>query len=325
MHLDHKIRWPVAATHFRLRQSESGAQYGFEANDSPSMESDLGHFSRVLITTIREFSKTERDKLRIQPPGSKLFSDDILLYAERSFNLDEYSTNSALNNPLSRSYKDLSYWKHRVEEHGDFSNNDGDLTDAMKMLIIIAAVSVNSAQSHGAIEALLCLNAQIPLSRLRHLGWGHSFGVDNVAYVTLYIYMFLNISEAVLTRQDTPKLLLDNSALLRHLSGDALQDYDFCAQNIPHRHFWNSLGVTDSWARQQLEMESSNTGVVVDPFAKDQDNVHQEARQRLHQYLKDCFAILYMYDVFLVESCGTIEADAFWMSWIMGAFNAITW
>lgn len=44
------------------------------------------------------------------------------------------------------------------------------------------------------------------------------------------------------------------------------------------------------------------------------DFVHPKARDKLRQYLKDCFAILYVYDMFPRQTCGSTDADDVWVS-----------
>lgn len=97
----------------------------------------------------------------------------------------------------------------------------------------------------------------------------------------------------------------------RYFTSNALQDYDYPTQNVPHRDFWNRLGVTDTWAYQQKSKdwdgEEQNVHAI-DPLAAG----NEEATQDLQQYLKTCFAILYVYDMLLREWHGKEVADTKW-------------
>ncbi|RSL46086.1 hypothetical protein CEP54_013993 [Fusarium duplospermum] len=308
MHLDHKIPWKTAASHFSLVLSNTEGRFDLVALDLPSQASTLGHFSRVFSATIKEFSETELAKIPSTSPSAspsaKLFSDDVLVFAERHFDLGPHETNSALHNPLSASYQDVKYWQTRTEG-GTFNSSDGDLADAVKMLVVIAAVAPEKPLRIEALAALLRLASETPLSQLRNVHWGHAFGADLVASVALQAYVFLNLTEAVQCRQKEQTSLLKVDPLMSFLNRDALQDYDYPAQNIPHRTFWSSIGVLN------LGTDTGNESAVVDPLAQEDDEIHQEARNGLRQYLKDCFAILYVYDVVLRQVCGSNEAEEF--------------
>ncbi|RMJ16962.1 hypothetical protein CDV36_003371 [Fusarium kuroshium] len=311
MHLDHKIPWKTAATHFNLVPSNTEGRFDLVALNLPSQASTLGHFSRVFSATIKEFSETELSKVPSASPSvspsAKLFSDDVLVFAERHFGLGPHETNSALHNPLSASHQDVECWRN-------FSSPYGDLADAVKMLVMIAAVAPEKSLRIEALATLLRLASEIPLSQLRNVHWGHAFGVDLVAGVALQVYVLLNLTEAVQCRQKEQTSLLKVDPLMRFLDGHALRNYDYPAQNIPHRAFWSSIGVSD------LGTDTGNESAVVDPLAQDDDEIHREARNGLRQYLKDCFAILYVYDVVLRQACGSNEAEEFWAEKITAVF-----
>ncbi|KAM5343345.1 hypothetical protein ACJ41O_014311 [Fusarium nematophilum] len=324
MHLDHKIPWKTAAFHFNLTSSATGGNFDLVALNLPSESSTLGHCSRVFSATIKEFSATELRRVQSVQSTTQLFSDDVLVFPERHFGLGPYGHNSALHNPLSSSHQDLRYWQRRAGVMS-FSTADADLGDAVKMLVVVAAVASEKALRIEALSALLQLAAHVPISQLRRLSWGHGFGTDFVAGVALKVYVHLNLTEAVQCRQKEQVSLLNVEPVLHHLSGHALQDYDYPAQNVPHRAFWNSLGVTDLWAGKQLST-NGRAGIedaVIDPLAPDDDEIHQQARNRLQKYLKDCFAILYVYDVVLRQACGPDEAEEFWASEIVSVFRML--
>ncbi|RSL95821.1 hypothetical protein CEP52_011835 [Fusarium oligoseptatum] len=286
MHLDHKIPWKTAATHFNLVPSNTEGRFDLVALNPPSQASTLGHFSRVFSATIKEFSETELSKVpSVSPsvsPSAKLFSDDVLVFAERHF------------------------WPWTTRDQLGFAQP--------VMLVMIAAVAPEKSLRIEALATLLRLASEIPLSQLRNVHWGHAFGVDLVAGVALQVYVLLNLTEAVQCRQKEQTSLLNVDPLMSFLDGHALRNYDYPAQNIPHRAFWSSIGVSD------LGTDTGNESAVVDPLAQDDDEIHREARNGLRQYLKDCFAILYVYDVVLRQACGSDEAEEFWAEKITAVF-----
>ncbi|KAL6915464.1 hypothetical protein ACHAPO_009855 [Fusarium lateritium] len=324
MHLDHKLPWKTIASHFTLARDGSSANYNLVALGLPSQDAALGHFSRVLMATIEEFSNTETSKIIPDQDNGKLFSDDVLNFPEHHFGLGPHDTNSALNNPLDAKHQDLKYWKGRAStapEYGaSYSTADGDLADAAKMLVITAAVSDSQAIRREALSALCQLSAHVPMSDLRGLSWGHGFGLSLVASEALKLYVLLNLIEAVQSRGAQQVSLLRVEILLNALGNYALQDYDFPAQNIPHRAFWNSLGITEYWAGRQANGIGESEEPVVDPLGLGDDEVHQKARIDLRKYLKDCFAILYVYDVFLKQIMNEEERREFWLYEISSCF-----
>ncbi|KAF5724688.1 hypothetical protein FMUND_574 [Fusarium mundagurra] len=324
MHLDHKIPWHLIAPHFSLTPAEQDGNYSLTALGLPEQQAVIGHFSRVFLTTIREFSDTEATKIESAPVAGKLFSDDVLYYAERKFGLEPHEDISALHNPLKPSHQDLEYWKRRAKDLDSdaepfYCGADGDLADAAKMLVIVAATADDKTTRREALSALVRLAKEVPLSNLRGLHWGHSFGLDLVATVALQMYIYLNLIEAVESRaaERVPLLSVDN--FLSFLGNHALENYDFPAQNIPHRAFWFSLGVTESWVAGRRKGSLEGDMAAVDPLADGSDEVQKKAREGLKKYLKDCFAILYMYDVVLRNMIGLEQADEHWqddLTWV---------
>jgi hypothetical protein len=324
MHLDHKIPWHLIAPHFSLTPADQVANYSLAALGLPEQKAAVGHFNRVFLATIREFSDTEIMKIDSTQISGKLFSDGVLNFAERHFGLGPHEDNSALHNPLNSSHEDLEYWKRRAKDpdsDGDpcYSTADADLADAAKMLVIVAAMADDKPTRREALSALVRLSNEVPLSDLRGLHWGHAFGLDLVASVALQMYIFLNLIEAVKSRGAEQVPLLSVEQLLSFLRNHALENYDFPAQNIPHRAFWHSLGVTESWAAGRHKGTLEGDRAVIDPLADGSDEAHQKAREGLKKYLKDCFAILYVYDVFLRNAVGSERADEYWqheLAWV---------
>ncbi|KAJ4012340.1 hypothetical protein NW752_008014 [Fusarium irregulare] len=328
MHLDHKIPWHLLAPHFSLTAADEGGKYNLAALGLPKQEAVIGHFSRVILATIREFSNTEASKNEPESVDKKLFSDDVLYFAERHFNLDTHEDNSALHNPLNSSHQDLGYWKRRAKNpdsdgEPSYSTADANLADAAKMLVIVAATADDKTTRREAVSALVHLSNEVPISHLRGLHWGHAFGLDLVASVALQMYIFLNLIEVVRSRGGNQVPLLSVEQLLSFLSNHSLENYDFPAQNIPHRAFWHSLGVTESWVAGRRHGTLEGDMAITDPLADGSDEVQQKARESLKKYLKDCFAILYVYDVLLKNAVGTERADEYWLHELVWVFQLL--
>ncbi|KAG5772420.1 hypothetical protein H9Q72_001394 [Fusarium xylarioides] len=325
MHLDHKIPWHLIAPHFSLTPAEQDGNYTLTALGLPEQQAVISHFNRVFLTTIREFSDTETTKIDTASANGKLFSDDVLYFAERHFGLEPHEDNSALHNPLKPSHQDLEYWKRRAKDPESdyepcYTTADANLADAAKILVIVAATADDKTTRREALSALVRLAKEVPLSNLRGLHWGHAFGLDLVASVALQMYIYLNLIEAVESRAAERVSLLSVENFLSFLSNHALENYDFPAQNIPHRAFWHSLGVNESWVAGRRKGTLEGDMVVIDPLADGSDEVQKNAREGLTKYLKDCFAILYVYDVVLKHAVGLEQADEHWQyefNWVL--------
>jgi hypothetical protein len=359
MHLDHKIPWNALAAHLSLSRSyksptshrsdlfwNKGVGKDAEA-ERASITKTRDYFTLAFISTIRDFGATRsaKDVKEASPPES-LFSEDLIILAETRYNLLPHETNSANHNPLSSEYRDLEYWRRAAKSSNDpqvepdYSTTEADLGDAVKMLITLAATTPRDDKekvlAQEAMTALLrlSLDPRVPLHRLDHLSWGHGFGVTQLGWFTLQIYITINLYGAVSegNRNAGDTSLLEVQMLLDILSADALQDYDYSAQNIPHRAFWHSLGVSEHWAHRQRmhvaefgegQVLGDDSGIVVDPLARGGGGKVQKARERLQEYLRTCFAILYTYDVLLRRWYGDEQADQQWANDIEHVFAKI--
>ena len=348
MYLDHKIPWDALAAHLSLIRSNKSStphlhdlfwnrDFGKDiVTQKASISKTQDYFIRAFISTVRDFGATisTEDVIEASPP-EPLFSEDLMAWAETRYDLLPHETNSAKHNPLSSEYQDLGHWCLAANSNNDsqvepsYSTTDADLGDAVKMLITLAATTPRSDKEKilagEAMRALIRLDsdARVPLHRLDNLSWGHGFGVSQLGWLTLQIYIIVNLYGAVSEsgRNKGKMSLLDVHILLDILSSDALQDYDFPAQNIPHRAFWHSLGVTTGWTQRQRghaadsgegQLLGDNGEIVVDPLGSSGDEKVPQARKRFQEYLKTCFAMLYTYDVLLRRWYGDEQADQKW-------------
>ncbi|KAJ5967493.1 hypothetical protein N7501_003741 [Penicillium viridicatum] len=296
MHLDHKIPWNTVSSHFAfIKDNPCTHKNDLVIHDrlADRQSAEFNHFTRTLISTIEEFSTTERAKYPhpgALPTSGPLYDSSILPTIEEKYQLGPHETNSAVSNPLCEEFQDVDYWIKQAP----YNTSTAYLADAVKMLI-----------TSNAMLALLRLanHKDVPLEGLFHLGWGHSFGVAHVADTALEIYMLLNIAAAVKANakpgsaNDT--VYLTETQLFRSFINWGLADFDFPAQNIPHRLFWNAKGISDS-----AEIPSW------DPLSLESD----DERRDMKDYLKMCFELLYRYDLLTREMGGDPE----WKQKILG-------
>ncbi|THW36126.1 hypothetical protein D6D21_08851 [Aureobasidium pullulans] len=359
MHLDHKIPWNAIADHLVLIRSNPSCTpprsdlfwnkgYGKNAvAEKAILQNVQDHFIRVLISTIRDFAATQSAKratLAANLLTGKLISDELIAFAEDRYDLLPHGENSVEHNSIAREDQDIESWRRAANPEDDpivepnYTTANADLADATKLLITLAATTARKSQESALIEeaqiALLRLSTDplIPLHRLDNLSWGHGFGVSLLARLALEIYILINLYGAVneLPGGNKGKLsILEMQRLLDVLGGDALSDYDYPAQNIPHRAYWHRLGVTWEWiCRQRQHSDEERNGLataeigeaVVDPLAEGQD---ADVRDRLKEYLKTCFAILYIYDGLRRKWYGDEEADEKWTEEIQWVFDKI--
>ncbi|PKX90116.1 uncharacterized protein P174DRAFT_412857 [Aspergillus novofumigatus IBT 16806] len=283
MHLDHKLPWNTVSAHFAfIKDNPYIRKNDFVIHDrlADRQSAELNHFMQTLISTIEEFSATERAKYpppAALPKSGPLYDSSILPSIEKKYHLGPHTTNSAVSNPLCEEFQDVDYWISQAP----YSTSTAALADAVKMLII----------SNEMLAVLRLANHEkIPLGDLNHLSWGHSFGVTHVADVALEIYMLLNIAASVKDNAK-PGSTNDTGCLtetrpFRRFTGWGLGDFDFPAQNIPHRSFWNAKGIAHG-----LKFSSW------DPLSLGSDN----ERKEMKEYLKMCFELLYRYDLLMKE------------------------
>ena len=296
MHLDHKIPWNTVSSHFAfIKGNLCIRERDFIIHDrlADRQSPEFNHFTRTLISTIEEFSTTERAKYPrpdALPTSGPLYDSSILPTIEERYRLGPHETNSAVSNPLCEEFRDVEYWINEAP----YSTSTAYLADAVKMLII----------SNEMLALLRLANHKdIPLADLNNLGWGHSFGVTHVADVALEIYMLLNISASVKANAKPGSVngtgcLTDTEPFERFI-GWGLADFDYPAQNIPHRLFWNAKGIPSSFGIPSW-----------DPLGLGSD----EERREMNDYLKMCFELLYRYDLLMRE----MGRDPEWKGRILG-------
>lgn len=158
-----------------------------------------------------------------------------------------------------------------------FNTSHGDLADVVKILI---------HENEMSTLLMLAHHLQIPLIQLRSLSWGHHFGFSRVAEAALAAYLSINhYTAADLFRKQKYKTLSGYQNLLRYLTDS--MDYD--GQQVPHRNFMGTNPTRDGAADSLEDID------------------------RLRDYLKILFSLLYRYDM-LVRECG---AEGSWLGEII--------
>ncbi|KAJ7785870.1 hypothetical protein B0H16DRAFT_1488319 [Mycena metata] len=267
MHQAHNIAWDSLTANL-IFISENPAvtprRTGFFPRELPTQGKTLGHFSRTLASTVREFSDTERAKYPPHfdaPLRGQLFSDTIL---SRYADLPYPSVTAK-----SQSIEDWVEW---AGSPPSYSTSQGNLADVVKVLI---------AENQMDQLLMLAQHPRVPLFDLHQLSWGHSFGWDHLRDWALEAYIFFNVllSKPELHTDDRYKSITEYRWLCRKLTYPT--DYD--AQTFPHRQFF--------W------------GSAVPPAVREEEFDPLGDSNKLHEYLKMCFRLLYRYDM-LVRECG---------------------
>jgi hypothetical protein len=286
MHQEHNIPWNKAASHLKFIRDDNPLYYPppvtriFPRN-LPTQGQELNHFVRVLSKTIKTFADTERAKYEASfdaPSSGLLFSDKLReKYPEylttRHQRIESWI--AAAQAAASPAFGQIYYYDTR----------HGELADVVKILI---------AENEMPTLLMLARHPKIPLSSLRNLSWGHSFGFARVVEAALQCYLFVNLASAMGILHNGEYLELPQyGGLVRDLTWPM----DHPAQQLPHRIFLEAL---------PKDPKSSLP------------EIHRNLSQ-LHEYLKDVFKLMFRTEVVLRE-CGT-SID--WEQEIVGCFRFI--
>ncbi|KAJ7124747.1 hypothetical protein C8R43DRAFT_1030628 [Mycena crocata] len=276
MHQTHNIAWDSLSSHLVFiaeNPAVTPRRSDLFPRRLPSQANSLNHFARTVSTTIKEFSDTERAKYPAcaeAPLKGLLFSDSLL---SRYSGLPYSSVTASAQ--LIESWIDMA--KLRSQHMTDdptpsYNTGQGNLADVVKVLM---------AENEMGQLLMLAQHPLVPLKNLHCLSWGHSFGWDHVGDWALDAYIFFNV-------------LLSKPELHANGRYKSMQSYrlvnwltcstDYDAQCFPHREFfWGSSETHASVPVDKLEP-------LVDV-------------NKLHEYLKTCFRLLYRYDM-LARECG---------------------
>ncbi|KAK7064597.1 hypothetical protein R3P38DRAFT_2390912, partial [Favolaschia claudopus] len=269
MHQSHNIAWDSLTSNLAFifeNPAVTPRRTDFFPRGPPStvQVNSLNHFARTVATTVRAFSDTERAKY----PAHHDVPVQGKLFSDSI--LSKYSD---LPFPSVTARNQLiETWIERAGLDSSYSTSQGDLADVVKVLL-----------AENELDQLLMLanHPQVPLRDLHYLSWGHSFGWNHTMHWALEAYIFFNVllSKSELHADSRYKSMKSYQGII----GKLTMSMDYDAQTFPHREFfWGApergLGYNDS----------------LEPLADP---------EKLHEYLKTCFRLLYRYDV-LARECG---------------------
>ncbi|KAJ6519397.1 hypothetical protein C8R45DRAFT_20219 [Mycena sanguinolenta] len=270
MHQSHNIAWDSLTSNL-VFISENRAvtpwRTDFFPRGLPSQASSLNHFARTLATTIRTFSDTERAKYPAHYDAP---------LSGKVFSDTILSRYSSFPYPsVTPRSQLLENWIERAGPEIVYNTGQGDLADVVKVLL-----------AENQLDQLLMLahHPRVPLHRLDALSWGHSFGWNHAMHWALDAYIFFNV---LLSKSETHadgqyKSIYSYQCVVRRLTMSS--DYD--AQAFPHQEFFFGA--------------ANHNGPI--------DNLNPLADlEKLHEYLKMCFRMLYRYDM-LARACG-VDVD----------------
>ncbi|TEB20454.1 hypothetical protein FA13DRAFT_1644620 [Coprinellus micaceus] len=295
MHQEHNIPWNLLAKgvkFVRENPAYTPRTTGFFTK-SPNA-SELNHFVRAFISTIRTFSDTERAKYPSPWPkpfptcGPVVYSNEVK--AKHPEYLD--GRRQRIENWIERAHRGEA----SASSQRTYSTSHADLADVVKILF-----------AEASMETLLMLanHPEIPLGNLVQLSWGHHFGWSRVMESALRTYLLFNLilavgtsggqsGEGMLRRGDYTKM-----ESYQYAYRDETWSMDHDAQQVPHRKFWKGAREADEAARDELDGEGGQGPHL---GKGDPPQMHLDIT-KLKEYLKTDFALLYQYDM-IIRECG---------------------
>ena len=268
MHQSHNIPWHLISSNFEFKENDrrfTPPFSGLASKNNPNASQELNHFIRKFAHTIRTFSDTERAKYPDQPTlqsEGNVFSDELK---------EKYP--HYLNDTNQR----IEYWIQPVIPHSDLPvYKNGMLAEIVKILLY---------ENELAILIMMARHPNIPIAQLHHINWNYDAGFSCLMVTALRAYMYFNAAEATNTLENGQYTHADD---YRELLMEVGKMADYPAQQIPHKHFFESQYIAhDRGARSEREWAH-------DIF------VHKDLGL-LKEYLKTLFALLYRYDLLLRE------------------------
>jgi hypothetical protein len=269
MHQEHNLPWNTVASHLEFVYDNphyTPRKTGLFANrvTSATQDKDTIFFLRNLTSTISRFSHTERGKYPTQaytlPMSGDLFPDEMC---------EKYPDYLNKGNQKIESWIGLARRDDQsIPPTLYYDTSHANLAEAVKILI---------SENHIATLLMLAQHPLIPLHSLRNLSWGHHFGFSRVMEAALRTYLFFNVHAAVGSLNNGNYMhSQEYSSMLYELT----RDFDYPAQQLPHREFFGQGG---------------EVGAHLPP-------VHEDLAA-LREYIKMLFELLYRYDV-VVRECG---------------------
>lgn len=167
---------------------------------------------------------------------------------------------------LNERIQPISYWIRSTR--ADSGSVCGELMDAVNVLLYENELSTLLMLAH---------HPEVNMQRLHYYSWGHHFGFCRAKESAIQAYVFFNAMEAV--------GCLSNGAYThtpeyRWLISQIAVSMDYSGHQVTHEEFLRSCGLLGKKAEETLV------------------HAHYE---KLQEYLKTLFAIMYRYDVLAKE------------------------
>lgn len=264
MHQEHNIPWNTFVSNFEYVHEDrrfTPPRTGFVPLQRPTQAKELNYFTQKMISTIRDFSLTEREKY---PPAQDLKTpNDGLLFSDQlREKYPEY---------LNSENQTIDYWIRSafVDPNGTnfprYTTSNGDLADVVKILI-----------HENQMETLLMLanHPRVPLHSLEFLTWGHHFGFHRIVEAALIPYIYWNCMAGSNRLASGGYKNETYERIVRVVT----QSMDHDAQQVPHRQFYGVKGP-----------------------GKQEGNTPDVEVSRLREYLKHLFCLFYRYDIITRE------------------------
>ncbi|KAH6883651.1 hypothetical protein BKA70DRAFT_1125868 [Coprinopsis sp. MPI-PUGE-AT-0042] len=276
MHQSHNIPWSIFAEHTKFEAHQPAFPQRppqLVARGRTGQAKALNYFVRTFVSTLEEFSKTERSKYRPSseyrfPTTGDIFSDEVR--AKHSQNLNDW--NQKIENWIEARRHNPT---HGVGPRFDgyyYDWNDNDLVRVIPSLV---------AQNNMDPLLMLANHPDVPIHTLfRYRPFGHELtNLSRVVAPALSSYLLFNILYA------TGDLDNGNWKRMRwfELSSFPVPDWDLPAEHISHQQFLSLSKAAPTKAGEVVE------------------DLQRPDYQVLHDDLKREFALLYRYDMFLRE------------------------
>lgn len=285
-HQTHAIPWNTLASHFKYGMSYHShpQRIDIHPQKKPNQARDLAYFCKAFAKQIHDFGETERAKYEPVEYYQKRAStwvtseDENLKIDENATELEswkdkklsskEVETRKVVPAKFLRSYSPYIHYDRSAQDVESWTLPTSDARygswieggEMIKILMMEAAAAppALSAESKDpeceglkreAMETLLLManHPKMKILGLRHMHWGHHFGVSRVAEEAVAAYIYLNLIIAMREGGSNVCDLVDTGeekrrnymecASYRRLLCRVAGSYDGDAQTLVHRVF----------------------------------------------------------------------------------------
>ncbi|KAF9430143.1 hypothetical protein BGZ76_000949 [Entomortierella beljakovae] len=290
MHQDHNIAWNALASHFKISRGPNKTMpLNFYPCHEPTLSKSITYFSNTLIKTIREFATTERKKYPStfpSPEKGDLFPDDLIDSSN-----ERYPHSQPQREYLNHVNQKIEHWidcynpkeereQDRIHYYGYYLL-DSSLANTINILLAEGQMySILMLANHKTI-GLKWMFAYDRTQACVH-GWGE------LARKATCAYIFVN-------------LLAEFPEYCQGMKYQNLAVYSTLLQAL----YWgDGEGVIHSWLRVFRDGQYQYEDIFGD-------------MERLKEYLKTCFAVMYRCETLAREHGFTVP----WESYIRDALS----